>query len=99
MVFFSCNFPKSLPKSAVIDMEPSAVRLHLSDLPLEHHHQHSAHFSALIMPNWCTDRMERGTYLADLALHKVRRDRRQFDAEVCSILHANIRRSGALEES
>ena len=40
MVFvLRMQLPQSLPKSAVIDMELSATRLHLPSLPLEHRHQ------------------------------------------------------------
>jgi hypothetical protein len=61
-----CNFPKP-PKSAVVDMEPPATRLHLFSLPLKLRYQlFSTHFLAIIMPDWSTDRME----WADLALHR-----------------------------
>lgn len=33
------QLPQSFPKSAVIDIEPSATRLHLPGLPFEHRHQ------------------------------------------------------------
>jgi hypothetical protein len=76
------QLPQSHPKSAVIDMEPSATRLHLPGLSLEHRHQT---FSTLF-GNHDAELAHRpngvGCILSGPRSSQALSDRKQLDAEL-----------------